>query len=80
MILTHPPRSSAAPFNFKDTKHAANLFALAELGNIYTRLMNPTTDIVEKRVSMLEGAHELGARSTTLRRLSQPLTCCRAAH
>lgn len=52
------PRS--APFNFKDTKHAANLFALAELGNIYTRLMNPTTDIVEKRVSLLEGAPSLG--------------------
>lgn len=50
----------AAPFNFKDTKHAANLFALAELGNIYTRLMNPTTDVVEKRVSLLEGAPELG--------------------
>ena len=51
---------TAAPFNFKDTKHAANLFALAELGNIYTRLMNPTTDVVEKRVSLLEGAPELG--------------------
>jgi O-acetylhomoserine (thiol)-lyase len=40
---------------FKNTAHAANLFALKELGNIYTRLMNPTTDILEQRVSALEG-------------------------
>ena len=40
---------------FKSTEHAANLFALKELGNIYTRLMNPTTDVLEQRVSQLEG-------------------------
>jgi O-acetylhomoserine (thiol)-lyase len=40
---------------FKSTEHAANLFALKELGNIYTRLMNPTQDILEKRVAALEG-------------------------
>ena len=45
---------------FKDTEHAANLFALKELGNIYTRLMNPTTDVLEKRVALLEGAPEMG--------------------
>lgn len=44
---------------FKDTDHAANLFALKELGNIYSRIMNPTTDVLEKRVSLLEGAHEM---------------------
>ena len=44
---------------FKNSEHAANLFALKELGNIYTRLMNPTTDVLEKRVSMLEGAHPM---------------------
>jgi O-acetylhomoserine (thiol)-lyase len=44
---------------FRDTEHAANLFALKELGNIYTRLMNPTTDVLEKRVALLEGAHEM---------------------
>jgi len=44
---------------FKNTEHAANLFALKELGNIYTRLMNPTTDVLEKRVALLEGAHEM---------------------
>jgi O-acetylhomoserine (thiol)-lyase len=47
---------------FKNTEHAANLFALKELGNIYTRLMNPTTDILEQRISQLEG----GAASVAL--------------
>ena len=50
-------RTSA--FVFDSTEHAANLFALKELGNIYTRLMNPTTDVLEKRVCLLEGAHEM---------------------
>ncbi len=50
-------RTSA--YLFKSAEHAANLFALKELGNIYTRLMNPTTDVLEKRVSLLEGAHEM---------------------
>lgn len=54
------PLYRTSPFVFKSTEHAAKLFALAELGNIYTRLQNPTTDILEKRVSMLEGAHPLG--------------------
>lgn len=40
---------------FKSTEHAANLFGLKELGNIYTRLMNPTQDVLEKRVAALEG-------------------------
>ncbi len=40
---------------FKNTEHAANLFALKELGNIYTRLMNPTTDVLEQRITQLEG-------------------------
>jgi O-acetylhomoserine (thiol)-lyase len=42
-------------YEFRDTEHAANLFALKELGNIYTRLMNPTTDVFEKRFAALEG-------------------------
>jgi O-acetylhomoserine (thiol)-lyase len=45
---------------FKSADHAANLFALRELGNVYTRLMNPTTDVLEKRVALLEGAPEMG--------------------
>src|SRR3546814_10527477 len=40
---------------FHDTGHAANLFALKELGNIYTRIMNPTCDVLEQRVAALEG-------------------------
>jgi O-acetylhomoserine (thiol)-lyase len=42
-------------YRFKNTEHAANLFSLKELGNIYTRLMNPTQDVLEKRVAALEG-------------------------
>ncbi len=40
---------------FKDTEHAANLFALKELGNIYTRIMNPTQDVLEQRMAALDG-------------------------
>ncbi|MEY4005100.1 MAG: Methionine gamma-lyase, partial [Verrucomicrobiota bacterium] len=54
------PLYRTSSFVFKSAEHAANLFALKELGNIYTRLMNPTTDALEKRVALLEGAHELG--------------------
>ena len=54
------PLYRTSPFVFKSTEHAAKLFALQELGNIYTRLQNPTTDVLEKRVAMLEGAHPLG--------------------
>ncbi len=54
------PLYRTAAYQFKNTEHAANLFALKELGNIYTRLMNPTTDVLEKRVALLEGAPEMG--------------------
>lgn len=53
------PIYRTSSFTFDSTEHAANLFALRELGNIYTRLMNPTTDVLEKRVALLEGAHEM---------------------
>lgn len=49
------PVYRTASYLFKDTEHASNLFALKELGNIYTRLMNPTTDILERRLTELEG-------------------------
>jgi O-acetylhomoserine (thiol)-lyase len=49
------PIYRTSSYLFKDTNHAANLFALKELGNIYTRLMNPTQDILEKRIAALEG-------------------------
>lgn len=53
------PVYRTSSYVFKNTEHAANLFALKELGNVYTRLMNPTTDVLEKRVALLEGAHEM---------------------
>ncbi len=49
------PIYQTTSYQFRDTEHAANLFALAELGNIYTRIMNPTTDVLEKRVAAIEG-------------------------
>ena len=49
------PIYQTSSYVFKSTEHAANLFALKEFGNIYTRIMNPTTDIFEKRVAAIEG-------------------------
>jgi O-acetylhomoserine (thiol)-lyase len=49
------PIYQTSSYVFKNTQHAANLFALKELGNIYTRLMNPTTDAFEKRIAAIEG-------------------------
>jgi O-acetylhomoserine (thiol)-lyase len=49
------PIYQTSSYVFKDTDHAANLFALKEFGNIYTRLMNPTTDVLEKRLAAMEG-------------------------
>lgn len=49
------PIYATTAYEFKDTEHAANLFALKELGNIYTRLMNPTCDVLEKRLAAIEG-------------------------
>ncbi len=49
------PIYQTTSYVFRDTAHAANLFALAELGNIYTRMMNPTTDVFERRIAAIEG-------------------------
>lgn len=49
------PIYQTSSYVFKDSSHAANLFALKEFGNIYTRLMNPTTDVLEKRLAAMEG-------------------------
>ena len=49
------PIYQTTSYQFADTAHAARLFGLEELGNIYTRIMNPTTDVLEKRVAALEG-------------------------
>ena len=65
------PIYQTTSYVFKSTEHAANLFALKEFGNIYTRLMNPTTDVFEKRMAALEGgtgalAVASGQSATTL--------------
>jgi O-acetylhomoserine (thiol)-lyase len=49
------PIYQTTSYQFTDTKRAANLFALSELGNIYTRIMNPTNDVLEQRIAALEG-------------------------
>lgn len=49
------PVYQTTSYGFKNTEHAANLFGLKEFGNIYTRIMNPTTDVFEKRIAALEG-------------------------
>ncbi|UOE95630.1 homocysteine synthase [Alkalihalobacillus sp. LMS39] len=49
------PIYQTTSYGFKDTEHAANLFSLSEFGNIYTRIMNPTQDVFEKRMAELEG-------------------------
>lgn len=49
------PIYQTSSYQFKDTEHAANLFGLREFGNIYTRIMNPTSDVLEKRLAALEG-------------------------
>ncbi len=50
------PIYQTTSYQFKDSEHAASLFSLKEFGNIYTRLMNPTTDVLEKRIALLDGA------------------------
>ncbi|WP_137897824.1 PLP-dependent transferase [Sphingomonas sp. 2SG] len=50
-----PPVYQTTSYQFRDTDHAADLFALRELGNIYTRLGNPTTDVLERRIAAIEG-------------------------
>ena len=55
------PVHRTTSYVFDSTEHAANLFALKELGNIYSRIGNPTQAVLESRVALLEGAHELAA-------------------
>jgi O-acetylhomoserine (thiol)-lyase len=65
------PIYQTTAFAFRDTDHAAALFGLAEMGNIYTRIMNPTQDVLEQRIAALEGgigalAVSSGQSATTL--------------
>ncbi len=73
------PIYQTTSYQFKSTEHAANLFALAEFGNIYTRIMNPTTDVLEQRLADLEGG--VGALATSSGHAAQAqaiLTLCGA--
>ncbi len=73
------PIYQTTSYQFKNTEHAANLFALKELGNIYTRLMNPTTDVLEQRVASLEGgAAGLAASSGHAAQAQAIFTLCNA--
>jgi len=58
------PIYQTTSYNFQDTEHAASLFGLREFGNIYTRIMNPTTDVFEKRIAALEGGAAAVATSS----------------
>ena len=73
------PIYQTSSYCFKDTDHAANLFALNEFGNIYTRLMNPTTDVLEKRLALMEnGVTGLGFSSGMAAITAGVLNICKA--
>ncbi len=73
------PIYQTTSYQFRDTEHAANLFALKELGNIYTRIMNPTTDVLEQRIASLEGGvGALAASSGHAAQTMAILTLCSA--
>lgn len=66
------PLYQTTSYTFRDTDHAAALFALQEAGNIYTRIMNPTTDVFEQRIAALEGG--IGALATASGQFAETLT------
>jgi O-acetylhomoserine (thiol)-lyase len=73
------PIYQTTSYQFRNTEHAANLFALRELGNIYTRIMNPTTDVLEQRTANLEGGvAALAASSGHAAQAMAILTLCSA--
>jgi O-acetylhomoserine (thiol)-lyase len=73
------PIYQTTSYQFRDTEHAANLFALKEMGNIYTRIMNPTTDVLEQRLADLEGGiGALAAGSGHAAQTMAILTLCAA--
>src|SRR3954467_3757042 len=65
------PIYQTTSYQFRDTDHAAALFALTEAGNIYTRIMNPTSDVFEQRIAALEGG--IGALATASGQFAQTL-------
>lgn len=73
------PIYQTTSYQFNNTEHAANLFALQEFGNIYTRIMNPTTDVLEQRIAALEGGvGALGSSSGHGAQTMAILTLCAA--
>ncbi len=73
------PLYQTTSYVFRNTEHAANLFALKEFGNIYTRIMNPTTDVLEQRIASLEGGvGALAASSGHAAQTMAILTLCSA--
>src|SRR5690348_18484958 len=68
------PIYQTTSYVFNDSDHAARLFALQEFGNIYTRIMNPTTDVFEKRIAALEGGR------SEERRVGKECRCRWSAH
>ncbi len=68
------PIYQTASYNFKSAEHASNLFALKEFGNIYTRLMNPTTDVLEKRLAAMDGGTAALATSSGMAAIFLALT------
>lgn len=73
------PIYQTTSYIFKSTEHAANLFALKEQGNVYTRIMNPTTNVLEQRIASLEGGvAALAASSGHAAQLQAILTLCQA--
>jgi O-acetylhomoserine (thiol)-lyase len=71
------PLYQTTSYVFNDAEHAARLFGLQEFGNIYTRIMNPTTDVLEKRVAALEGG--VGALATASGQAAETLAILNAA-
>jgi O-acetylhomoserine (thiol)-lyase len=73
------PIYQTTSYQFRDSEHAANLFALKEFGNIYTRIMNPTTDVLEQRIASLEGGvGALASSSGHAAQFQAILTLCQA--
>jgi O-acetylhomoserine (thiol)-lyase len=66
------PIYQSTSYIFHDTDHAANLFSLSEMGSIYTRIMNPTTDVFEQRVALLEKG--VGALATASGQAAETLS------
>ena len=67
------PIYQTTSYQFRDTQHAANLFGLAELGNIYTRIMNPTQDVLEQRVLASLARRKFSGSAGSTKRHSMPI-------